>query len=88
MENRDAILSKNPNMLFFPDMRQAYAPLDRFGEDWYGWLRDEDGNPSTYAQLSGEPEMNHLAPRDRDAVYEAVVKAVGALLRKAMNCPR
>ena len=41
---RDELLSKNPNMLFLVDLRYAYASPDRYPEDWFGWLRDEDGN--------------------------------------------
>ena len=41
---RDELLSKNPNMLFLVDLRYAYASPDRYPEDWFGWLRDENGN--------------------------------------------
>ena len=43
---REELLSRNPNMLFLVDLRQSYASLGgRFPEDWFGWLRDENGNP-------------------------------------------
>ena len=41
---REELLSKNPNMLFLVDLRQSYAARGRFPEDWFGWLRDENGN--------------------------------------------
>ena len=41
---REELLSKNPNMLFLVDLRQCYSPLSRYPEDWFGWLRDENGN--------------------------------------------
>ena len=41
---RDELESRNPNMLFLIDLRQHYAGTDRFPEDWFGWLRDNDGN--------------------------------------------
>ncbi len=41
---REELLSKNPNMLFLVDLRQSYASRSRYPEDWFGWLRDENGN--------------------------------------------
>ena len=42
---REELLSINPNMLFLVDIHHSYAFLDGFPEDWFGWLRDENGNP-------------------------------------------
>ena len=42
---REELLSANPNMLILVDLRQKYAPIDRFPENWFGWVRDENGNP-------------------------------------------
>ena len=44
IDQREELLSKNPNMLFLVDLRQSYASLGRYPEDWFGWLRDENGN--------------------------------------------
>lgn len=42
---REELLAKNPNMLFLGTVRIARAGLHRhYPEDWFGWLRDEDGN--------------------------------------------
>ena len=42
---RDALLAKNPNMLFLAEVRQRDAHLHtQYPEDWPYWLRDEDGN--------------------------------------------
>ena len=44
IDQREELLSQNPNMLFLVDLRYVYAPVDRYPEDWFGWLRDENGN--------------------------------------------
>ena len=43
---REAILAKNPNMIFLCEIRQrsGHAP-GHYPKDWFGWLRDHDGNP-------------------------------------------
>ncbi len=41
---REELLSKNPDMLFLVDLRQSYASRSRYPDDWFGWLRDENGN--------------------------------------------
>ena len=42
---REKLLAKNPNMLFLCTVRIARAGLNRhYPEDWFGWLRDEDGD--------------------------------------------
>ncbi len=42
---RDELLSINPNLILLFDLRQSYASPDRYSEDWFGWLRDANGNP-------------------------------------------
>ena len=43
---RDKLLAKNPNMLFLAHVVSTYtAPGGQFPEDWFGWVRDEGGNP-------------------------------------------
>ena len=43
---RDALLARNPNMLFLIEIRQRDAIVDlHYPEDWPYWLRDEAGNP-------------------------------------------
>ena len=42
---REALLSRNPNMLFLVPIRQRDAHLGtHYPEDWPYWLRDEEGN--------------------------------------------
>ena len=41
---RDAILEKNPNMLFLVGIYYYGAHPDQYPEDWQYWLRDENGN--------------------------------------------
>ena len=41
---RDAILAKNPNMLFLVGIYYYGVHPDTFPEDWPYWLRDENGN--------------------------------------------
>ena len=43
---RNKLLAKNPNMLFLAHLLSRYSKVGSlFPEDWFGWLRDEDGNP-------------------------------------------
>ena len=42
---REALLSRNPNMLFLRTIRQRDAELNtHYPEDWPYWIRDEEGN--------------------------------------------
>ena len=42
---RQELLTKNPSMLFLAEIRIRNAGVgDKYPEDWFGWLRDEDGN--------------------------------------------
>ena len=42
---REALASRNPNMLFLTEIRQRDAHLGtHYPEDWPYWLRDEEGN--------------------------------------------
>ena len=46
MTRREEFLAKNPNMIFLVEIRirNAHSP-GQYPEDWFGWLRDENGNP-------------------------------------------
>ena len=67
---REELLSKNPNMLFLVDLRQSYAARGRFPEDWFGWLRDENGNLIPQAPGS----MQYLIDFRLAAVQDIVVQ--------------
>ena len=42
---RDELLARNPNMLFLTEVRYRDAvPNIHYPEDWFGWVRDENGN--------------------------------------------
>ena len=43
---REELLAKNPNMIFLVEIRirNAHSP-GQYPEDWFGWLRDDNGNP-------------------------------------------
>ena len=43
---RDKLLAKNPNMLFLAHVVSTYSRIGgQLPEDWFGWVRDEAGNP-------------------------------------------
>ena len=43
---RDKLLAKNPNMLFLAHVVSTYSVIGgQLPEDWFGWVRDENGNP-------------------------------------------
>ena len=42
---REELLSINPNILILVDIHHSYAGLGRYPENWFGWLRDENGKP-------------------------------------------
>ena len=44
VEQRDAILSQNPNMIFLASIGHYAAPLDRYPKDWPYWVKDDSGN--------------------------------------------
>ena len=41
---REELLTKNPNMIFLVNLRLRHASRGKYPEDWFGWLRDENGN--------------------------------------------
>ena len=42
---RDELLDKNPNLLILAEVRHRDALVGRdYPEDWFGWIRDENGN--------------------------------------------
>ena len=67
---RDELLAKNPNMLFLVHVVSTYTAPDitiggQFPEDWFGWVRDEAGNPvnarpTTYLIDYRRPEVQDV----------------------------
>ena len=41
VEQRDAMLSKNPNMIFLASIQHYAAPLDWYPKDWPYWVKDD-----------------------------------------------
>ena len=41
---QEELLAKNPNMIFLVNLRLRDAGRGFYPEDWFGWLRDENGN--------------------------------------------
>ena len=68
---RDDLISRNPNMLILADLRQRYAPVSRFGEDWFGWLRDDNGN-LTFA-FGNHAFINFKLPEVEDVIVQRAV---------------
>ena len=42
---RKDFLTKNPDMIFLVSIRIGNASYRQYPEDWFGWVRDENGNP-------------------------------------------
>ena len=68
---REELLAKNPNMLFLAEVRLKEAqPHNQYPEDWFGWVRDEDGNP-----VRGSPKQHsYLIDVRLPAVQDIIVQ--------------
>lgn len=74
IEFRDDLLSKNPNMIILADLRQRYAPVSVFGEDWFGWLRDDDGNLLVHGGDDfGQILIDFIRPEVQDVIVQRAV---------------
>ena len=74
---RDELLSRNPNMLFLADLRQHYASIARFGEDWFGWVRDENGRILPVDER--DPHTSYLIDYRRPEVQDDIVQRAVAV---------
>lgn len=72
LEIRGELKSKNPNMLFLVDLRQRYADVDRFPEDWFGWVRDKDGSlvPVNPNDPNSQKLINYRLPEVQDVIVD------------------
>ena len=52
---REEFLAKNPNMIFLVQIRINSASYSEYPEDWFGWVRDENGNP-----VRSDPDFEDL----------------------------
>ena len=70
---REELLSRNPNMLFLVDLRQCYSPPSRYPEDWFGWLRDENGNLIPLNPGSREYHIDFRLPAVQDIIAQRAI---------------
>ena len=72
--DRNKLLAKNPNMLFLAHQLSRYSkPGSLFPEDWFGWLRDEAGNPVPVAPNSPTYLIDLSNPEVQDIIVEQAV---------------
>ena len=74
---RDELLSRNPNMLFLADLRQDYARIVRYGEDWFGWVRDANGR--ILPVDARDPHTQYLIDYRRPEVQDDIVQRAVAV---------
>ena len=69
---REHFVSKNSNMLFLVSIRHLGAdPVVHYSEDWFGWVRDINGNPISEAppeQSSRGYMVNFTLPEVQDVI--------------------
>ena len=74
-EDRDDMLSLNPNMLFIVTLKYSSAEDWQYPEDWPYWLRDESGN-RIVSNIDGDGEtffIDHTLPEVQDLVVRQAV---------------
>ena len=73
---RGDLLARNPNMLFLAEIRVRMAdPTLHYPEDWFGWVRDEDGN---LIKTSSRPDSRHyfidfIQPEVQDIIVQQAI---------------
>ena len=73
---REEFLAKNPNMLFLAEIRINTAqPVRQYPEDWFGWVRDEHGNPVSGDRFSSSPIylIDIKLPEVQDIIIEQAI---------------
>ena len=73
---REEFLAKNPNMLFLAEIRINTAqPVRQYPEDWFGWVRDEHGNPVSGDRFSSSPIylIDIRLPEVQDIIIEQAI---------------
>ena len=73
IDQREELLSKNPDMLFLVDLRQSYASRSRYPDDWFGWLRDENGNLIPQGPGSTENLIDFRLPEVQAVVVQRAI---------------
>ena len=72
---REELLTKNPNMIFLVNLRLRSAGLDTYPEDWFGWLRDENGNliKTRRDPTHGGYFIDFIAPEVQDVIVQQAI---------------
>ena len=71
---REAFLAKNPNMLFLVVVRNCYSKTyNYYPEDWFGWLRDENGNLIPISPGSSEYYFDFRLPEVQDMIVQQAI---------------
>ena len=71
---RDALLALNPNIIFLAAIRQGNAQVDNhYPEDWFGWLRDDEGNPMRHRFHPNVYLIDITLPEVQDIIVEQAI---------------
>ena len=72
---REELLTKNPNMIFLVNLRLRDAGRERYPEDWFGWLRDENGNriKTNRDPAHGGYFIDFTQPAVQDVIVQQVI---------------
>ena len=71
---RDELLARNPNMLFLAEIRQRSGHVPgQYPEDWFGWLRDENGNLAPVRVGEGTYLIDFRLPEVQDIIVEQAI---------------
>ena len=70
---RVELLAKNPNMIFLAEIRLRNAHLSQYPEDWFGWVRDGDGNPILGSRRLQSYLIDLRLPEVQDIIVQQAV---------------
>ena len=71
---REELIAKNPNMLFLAEIRILNAhPVLQYPENWFGWVRDEHGNPVAGDRFLHSYLIDIRLPEVQDIIIEQAI---------------
>ena len=74
IDSREEYLAKNPNMIFLVNIKINSASYSHFPEDWFGWVRDENGNPvRSDPDFEAENLIDMRLPEVQDIIVQQAV---------------
>ena len=76
IDRREEYLAKNPNMIFLVQALINSASYSQFPEDWFGWVRDENGNP---VRSDPDFENNYLIDIRLPEVQDIIVQQAASV---------